>query len=254
MGLADGDSTHDADGSHCCCGTRCECAGCELHGPEPTSVPSWVDDASEAGPSTVSAPVHRRHGAHCTEACPTCVDYDGGIELPPLSSMPGVPSSSQTPAFTPSYLAAFYARAASLPAPPPLNRSSLDPTNVTIYPPGLFNRPRGASTTSLAEDEERPRAFGLVRIPKLEECCAGRCGCPEDSCGCGDKCVGCCMDGVEKLDSEDAGETSRENSVLPDGPRLSPSVSFARKSLDDAPRSPIVVSDAPALRSCCARP
>ncbi|KAL5535083.1 CUP2_2 [Sanghuangporus sanghuang] len=256
-GLANAHATSaDVGGSHCCCGTRCECAGCELHGPAPTSRPSWVDDPAEAGPSTVPAVIHGQHNTHCADDCSTCVDYDGGIELPPLSSIPGVPSTSQESP-TPSYLAAFYARAASLPAPPAKSRSSLDPTNVTIYPQGLFNRPRVMSESSAnldEEDEERPRAFGLVRIPKLEECCAGRCRCPEDSCGCGDMCDGCCMDDGEKDDTEDGGEDSRETSVLRVGPRLSPSVSFARKSLDDTPRSPAVVHDAPAPRACCARP
>lgn len=150
--------------SDCCCGHRCECAGCTKHDSQTAS--------AESGPST------RRpsHPDSCGHDCPTCVDHNGGVELP----MAGQSRST-------SFLDDFFARAATLPSPPPQSgrSTSLDPTNVTVYPPSLFAK--GAASI----DEQRGLAFGLVQIPKLE-CCGGKCSCPEGTCGCGDECGGCC--------------------------------------------------------------
>ncbi|KAI5120213.1 hypothetical protein M0805_000028 [Coniferiporia weirii] len=216
------------DDVNCCCGTRCECAGCRSHGTaDADNSGSWIEDATIAGPSTS----HNYLGTGGPELeqghraiCATCVDHDGGVELPPLSSVPGVALGSRAPA--PSFLDAFFARAASLPAPPPVYaRKSLDPTNVIVYPRGLFVREDRA-------EDERPRAFGLVRVPKLEECCEGRCGCNEGACDCGDACGGCCMDSGDSAPAESGGVGGEGSTALgSENARLSPSISFARQSI-----------------------
>ncbi|KIJ68846.1 hypothetical protein HYDPIDRAFT_147486 [Hydnomerulius pinastri MD-312] len=140
-------------GSGCTCGLRCACPGCVEHrGPEHAL---------------------KEHNA-CGEGCGHCVDHAAGIELPgqDLSSSGG------------SLVDIFFARAASLPNPPTIRRSGMDPGNVTVYPSELFS---GSSR----DVEERGVAFGLVKIPKLE-CCGGQCGCPSDGCQCGQSCNGCC--------------------------------------------------------------
>ncbi|KAF7795226.1 hypothetical protein EIP86_006376 [Pleurotus ostreatoroseus] len=152
-------------GTGCTCGFDCSCPGCVEHrGPE--HVEQDHDD--------------------CADTCSTCIDNQLGLELPTATPFGCVPSTSSTSA--PDFLEAFFAKAAAIPPPPPERAfaRTLDEAakNVTVYPALLFN---GESKTM----DERGRAFGLVRVPKLE-CCAGRCGCPGDSCGCGDSCDGCC--------------------------------------------------------------
>ncbi len=95
-----------------------------------------------------------------------------------------------------SYIDAFFATAASLPAPPPGRTGSLDPTNVLVYPRGIFG----------ASDVERRSLFGLVEVPKLQCSCPGGCGCPEGQCGCGEGCTGC-MPG--SVDEEEGGDGER---------------------------------------------
>ena len=165
--------TSPAQVSFCGCGLNCACVGCAQH-------------AKSHGPGSPttgrSVPVHR---ANCAHDCPTCVDQDGGVELP-----------GHKPQST--FLDQFFARAAALPSPPMASRArsaSLDPTNVFVYPPALLNAKE-------AERDVRGLAFGLVNIPKLE-CCGGKCSCPDDSCSCGNECNGCCAD-----DGDDKGEGS----------------------------------------------
>ncbi len=148
-------------GSGCTCGYDCNCPGCVEHrGPEHIS-----EDHSD-----------------CPDSCGTCVDNEHGIELP-TSSPFGTAYASKP---TLSVLDAFFARAATIPPPPPERAFALiiDPRNFTVYPSTLFSGPANLL-------EQRGPAFGLVRLPKLE-CCAGRCGCPGDTCGCGQNCDGCC--------------------------------------------------------------
>ncbi|KAI0791776.1 hypothetical protein C8Q75DRAFT_53308 [Abortiporus biennis] len=157
-------------GSGCCCGYRCTCPGCIEH----------------RGAENVS-----RGWNNCADGCGTCVDYEGGIELPSSNPSFAGPSSSKSISDTSSstsFIDTFFARAAKLPLPPPSTQRAvmLDPTNVTVYPKSLFS-----GEPKLLE--ERGTAFGLVRLPKLE-CCSGKCGCPGDTCACGDKCDGCCAE------------------------------------------------------------
>ncbi len=155
-------STSSSSDSDCCCGHRCECEGCTKHD-------------GQTGENLLSAHPPSPPDA-CGHDCPTCVDHNGGVELP----MTGHPPPS-------SFLDEFFARAATLPTPPPrqsARSTSLDPTNVIVYPPGLFTN----GTASI--DEQRGLAFGLVQVPKL--CCGGKCSCAEGVCGCGDECGGCC--------------------------------------------------------------
>ena len=148
-------------GSGCTCGFDCTCPGCVEH----------------RGPDHAS----KDHG-DCPE-CGDCVDNELGIELPTSTPFGGI-SSSNT--HVPDFLEAFFAKAASIPPPPPERAfaRTLDPMNITVYPMALFN---GEAKTL----GERGPSFGLVQLPKLE-CCAGRCGCPGDSCACGQNCDGCC--------------------------------------------------------------
>ncbi|KLO11301.1 hypothetical protein SCHPADRAFT_480438 [Schizopora paradoxa] len=140
-------STRDDD---CCCGHRCECEGCTKHDTQTTT-----QTQTQSGPSSHRAS-SSSHPASCGHDCPTCVDHIGGVELP----VPGQQSRS------PSFLDDFFARAATLPSPPPQSArsTSLDPTNVTVYPPSLFSKKGGSSSL----DEQRGLAFGLVQVPKLE--------------------------------------------------------------------------------------
>lgn len=144
-------------GSGCSCGLTCTCPGCVEH----------------RGAAFVS-----KDFRDCKDGCGTCVD-ESLRELP-------IPGASNPAAGPSSFIDAFFAQAASLPLPPTqrAQRINLDPTNVTVYPSGLFS-------AESKDRGERGAAFGLVKLPKLS-CCAGRCGCPGDSCGCGTGCQGCC--------------------------------------------------------------
>ncbi|KAI0327246.1 hypothetical protein GY45DRAFT_1327842 [Cubamyces sp. BRFM 1775] len=185
----------------CCCGMNCACPGCVKHRGE-THASKDFEDCSEG-------------------SCGICVDNEGGIELPatafaashggfvsssrlshtsaPSSLSPSHPVTSASSESlraasnndvvakpSPSFIDAFFARAAALPPPPPsrVRPGSLDPTNVLVYPPDLFSGDAGRR-------KERGAAFGLIEVPKLECHCPGGCGCPEGRCGCGDSCTGC---------------------------------------------------------------
>ncbi|THH09409.1 hypothetical protein EW145_g2038 [Phellinidium pouzarii] len=126
----------------CCCGTRCECAGCSLHGvPRHDDSGSWMEESTHARASTSQPTSASQAHADNAQDCPTCVDYDRGVELPPLS---GVSVTSGRRASVPSFLDLFFARAASLPAPPSTpTRKTFDPTNVVVYPRSLFMREDG---------------------------------------------------------------------------------------------------------------
>jgi hypothetical protein len=142
-------------GSGCTCGVHCGCPGCVEH--------RGAEYASK----------DRRD---CADGCGTCVDHQSGVAL----------SNSESGT---NFLDKFFARAATLPAPP-VNRKmgfgmDLDPMNVMVYP------------DAARDAGERGVAFGLVNIPKLE-CCGGRCGCPDGTCGCGKSCQGRCADHVGK--------------------------------------------------------
>lgn len=147
-------------GSGCTCGFKCNCPGCVEH--------RGVEHVSQ-------------HFRDCQDGCGTCVD-ESTAELPSGSTPAGSSGS------TPSFIDAFFARAATVPLPPTQRAQSLniDPTNVTVYPTNLF----GPQSRHL---ERRGAAFGLVQVPKLR-CCAGKCGCPGGACGCGAECRGCCDD------------------------------------------------------------
>lgn len=198
-------------GSGCCCGFRCTCPGCVEH--------RGADHAAKD---------HK----DCPDQCGTCVDYDGGIELPSLSAQTG---SSSAVDKTPSFIDAFFARAAATVPLPPSQRVTgvaLDPTNVVVYPTSLFS---GENKNM----EERGAAFGLIRLPKLE-CCAGKCGCPEGSCGCGTSCDGC-------GEKHDGGSDSCCSSSAPTNVALTSPMQNA-----DAMSSVAVLAPLPASgRSCC---
>lgn len=155
-------------GTGCTCGFDCTCPGCVEH----------------RGPS------HAEKSSHdCPDSCSTCIDHHHGIELPTVTALGIVASSSSSSSF----IDAFFARAFANIPPPPAQRAfaiNLDPTNVTVYPKSLFDD----EARNLGE---RGPAFGLVQLPKLE-CCNGRCGCPGESCGCGESCNGCCSDHHEE--------------------------------------------------------
>jgi hypothetical protein len=290
----------------CCCGARCECVGCKLHNAlqagSGASSPdrSWVDvdgDDSQPGPSTamqwsasasgtatssglgassvrarstVHARAHEREHEHsgegCGPDCPTCVDYEGSIELPSLGSLPGyahVPR--QVP---PSFLKEYFERSngagsrdnvgicvgASTSTSHQRARSSTItytthlPTHGSSFP---FEWPStcastqaGPSTRSASSrytyDQHRPLGIVDERFPtappKLEECCSGRCGC-RDTCRCGEKCDGCCLEDVD-VESEEGIEERDERGHVEDvirdeGTRQrmtrSPSVSYTRQ-------------------------
>ena len=193
------------DEAGCCCGRQCACPGCVVH--------RGVDHAA-------------KDVADCTDGeCRTCVDHDGGITLPEhvvaysqgrgytTSSAAPLPSSLSASASSSSMhtssvsgssartsrdrrqsvscIDAFFATAASLPAPPPGRPKVLDPTNVLLYPLGV-----------LSGDPETRSLFGLVELPKLQCNCPGGCGCPEGQCGCGDGCTGCGSSHAENEEQE----------------------------------------------------
>ncbi|KAG6902991.1 hypothetical protein C0995_008564 [Termitomyces sp. Mi166 len=189
-------------GSGCTCGFQCACPGCIEHrGPE---------HASSARKD-------------CADGCGTCVDYASGIALPTASNSAASSSTSN-------FLDRFFARAASLPAPP-TNRKigvgvALDPMNIMVYPEVALS------------DSDRAAAFGLVTIPKLE-CCGGICGCPEGTCGCGKACSGCCKDHFPGQDRPSIRTEEKEESTEP---QVIPAV--AADTVEPAP------SMAP-VRNCC---
>ncbi|CAL1697351.1 unnamed protein product [Somion occarium] len=194
-------------GSGCCCGFRCTCPGCVEHrGPEHAS----------------------KDHEDCPDGCATCVDYEGGIELPAVHSHHSTSASSsgshdslesRTGLGTTgvgigssgtNFVDSFFARAAASvplpPAPPQRARNgTLNPGDTTVYPSMLF-------ASGSKHLEERGPAFGLVRLPKLK-CCSGRCGCPDGSCGCAKSCEGC-ADDVEHL--HDHGKPSSPSSSAVD--------------------------------------
>jgi hypothetical protein len=160
-------------GTGCSCDFECACPGCVEH-----RVPSSSTETQE-GPNLRS----------CSDDCPHCVDRLGGVALPEPDS----------PSQRPSIIESFLNRMPSLP-PPPKNRSAhIDPTNVTVFPAGLFSVDLGGPGNG--EQQEKARsAWGLVDIPRLE-CCGGACGCPDGRCGCGSSCAGCCVEGDDPSDS-----------------------------------------------------
>jgi len=156
-------------GTGCNCGLHCACPGCVKH----------------RGDQYAS-----KDFDNCDDGCGTCVDHEGEPELPIM----GQPERSGSSAPT-SFIDAFFARAATLPLPPNARTSSLDATNVTIYPSTVF-------TGAPREREERGAAFGLVALPPLKCGCSGGCGCPEGQCTCGDGCSGCCDDSRMEVDPQ----------------------------------------------------
>ncbi|KAI0757645.1 hypothetical protein C8Q80DRAFT_1134738 [Daedaleopsis nitida] len=200
-------STPSLEEAGCCCGTQCSCPGCLMHRGAEHAAKDYAD---------------------CTDGeCRTCVDHEGGYALPEhllAYSQGGLASSSSNVAPIPPLLAAssssasvsapgrdrrpsvscidaFFATAASLPAPPPGRTGALDPTNVLVYPKGVLAG--NAGTRSL---------FGLVELPKLQCNCPGGCGCPEGQCACGDGCTGC---GSAHEEVEEEAAASASASVLP---------------------------------------
>ena len=182
----------------------------------------------------------------CTDGeCRTCVDNEGGYALPenvlaysqggfassssvsnaPLTQLPASSSSASASTAQPgrdrrqsvSCIDAFFATAASLPAPPPGRTGTLDPTNVLVYP-----------RVVLSGDAETRSLFGLIELPKLQCNCPGGCGCPEGQCGCGDGCTGCAPGHEEEEEEEEDRAEEQER--------------------DDVPAS---VSAAAPVRSCC---
>ncbi|KAJ7226115.1 hypothetical protein GGX14DRAFT_556863 [Mycena pura] len=141
-------------GSGCTCGLECACPGCVEHrGPE---------YADKDRPS-------------CTDGCGTCVDARAEIAfLGAGASGYEAPSAN---AFT-SIIDQFFARAATLPAPPSNRKTGFDPTNVAVY----------------------PTALSLVSLPKLE-CCGGQCACPEGSCRCEHRSGPACIDSASPAKS-----------------------------------------------------
>ncbi|KAH7101255.1 hypothetical protein BKA62DRAFT_704055 [Auriculariales sp. MPI-PUGE-AT-0066] len=125
----------------CSCGEGCQCPGCIEH----------------RGLEALSS----------DEACPTsCTACFSCVISSPSSVLPSLPHrGSRSPE-------------------PPLNKDkprspfALDPTNVTIYSPTVW------------QNDAAARAVGLVKVPKL--CCGGKCACPPGQCRCLDDCCGCC--------------------------------------------------------------
>lgn len=164
-------------GTGCSCGFECACPGCVEHCVPP------LQEGSDL--------------RSCSDDCPHCVDRLEGTLLsedePPLrrSSFEGT-------------IERLLARAVNLP-PPPRNRSAgIDPTNVIVFPAGLFSVDFSSSSGSGKQEEARS-AWGLVDIPKLE-CCAGACGCPDGRCTCGNSCAGCCVEGDTSSSSSESAE------------------------------------------------
>lgn len=168
-------------GTGCSCGFECACPGCVEH---------------RVSPSQESSNLRS-----CSDDCPHCVDRLGGIALPE-------PESASRPPSIGSAIEAFLSRAANLP-PPPKNRSAgIDPTNITVFPPGLFSLDFDGPIDSGRQEKARS-VWGLVEIPKLE-CCAGACGCPDGRCGCGNSCAGCCVEGDAPPDSSNGSSALAE--------------------------------------------
>ncbi|KAF9780539.1 hypothetical protein BJ322DRAFT_1083595, partial [Thelephora terrestris] len=157
-------------GTGCSCGFECACPGCVEH-----RVPSSSTETQES-PNLRS----------CSDDCPHCVDRLGGVALPEPDSL------SQRPSIIESFLN-------RMPSLPQKNRSAhIDPTNVTVFPAGLFSVDLGGPGNG--EQQEKARsAWGLVDIPRLEYC-GGACGCPDGRCGCGNSCAGCCVEGDDPSD------------------------------------------------------
>lgn len=178
-------------GTGCCCGVQCACPGCVQHRGQAHTSPDFKD---------------------CKDGCGTCVDNEGGIELPVTSVFGRVQDSSSLSGGAHAsgsgskYLDAFLACAAQLPPPSGVRNAarSFDPMNVTVYPHTLFST-RHDNTHA---NTEQARAFGLITIPKLQCGCRGRCGCPEGQCACGDACDGC-GEGHEGEDVDAAVDGSR---------------------------------------------
>ncbi|KAF9642502.1 hypothetical protein BDM02DRAFT_2077679 [Thelephora ganbajun] len=162
-------------GTGCSCGFECACPGCKEHRVPPSSMTTQEGSYLES----------------CPDDCAHCVDRLGGVALPqhePVSWQPSFGGVIET----------FLSRAASLPPPPKNRPADIDPTNVTVFPVGLFFVDLGRSSDLLGgnggRQEEARSAWGLVDVPKLERC-GGACGCPDGRCGCGTSCAGCCVEG-----------------------------------------------------------
>lgn len=113
-------------------------------------------------------------------ACPGCAEHRG---IDALASSESCPTSCSScfnciVSTAPAIQDWIEATAAGLPEPPPSRKIALDPTNVTVYPPIVW------------QNEAAARAAGLVKVPAL--CCGGKCGCPPNACACLDDCCGCC--------------------------------------------------------------
>ena len=166
-------------GTGCSCGFECACPGC----------------AENRIPSLSAAPPETSRIRSCPDDCPHCVDRLGGVALPE----PG--PASKRHSFG-GIVDPFLSHAANLP-PPPKNRSvDIDPTNITVFPVGLFSVDLSGSSDGIRQGKARS-AWGLVDIPKLE-CCGGACGCPDDGCVCRNSCVGCCVEGDDPRGSSDS--------------------------------------------------
>ena len=168
-------------GTGCSCGFECACPGCIEH-----RVPLSSTTAQE------------QSGLRpCSDGCAHCVDRLGGVALPEpeqVSQQPPPRGAIET----------FLSRAANLPPPPKNRPADIDPTNITVFPPGLFSVDLGGMVDPFGGNggrQERARsAWGLIDVPKLE-CCGGACGCPDGGCRCGTSCAGCCVEGDAPSDS-----------------------------------------------------
>ncbi|PIL29928.1 transcription factor [Ganoderma sinense ZZ0214-1] len=166
----------------CCCGVQCACPGCVQHRGEEHAAKDMGDcedgecrtcvdhDGGIALPEHALAFSQGRYAATSTISNPTSASAfkSAAVPAPPLLS----PSSSsgsahgrpQGASTSTSYIDAFFATAASLPAPPPgRSMGSLDPTSVLVYPRGIF----------VNGDAGRRSLFGLVEVPKLQCSCPG---------------------------------------------------------------------------------
>lgn len=168
-------------GTGCSCGFECACPGCIEHRVPPSSTATQEDSNLR----------------FCSEGCAHCVDRLGGVALPEPEPV------SQQPPFR-GIIETFLSRAASLPQPPKNRPADIDPTNITVFPAGLFSVDFGGPSDPFAgnggRQEKARSAWGLVDVPKLE-CCGGACGCPDGRCGCGTSCAGCCVEGDAPSDS-----------------------------------------------------
>ncbi len=155
-------STSSSSDSDCCCGHRCECEGCTKHD-------------GQTGENLLSAHPPSPPDA-CGHDCPTCVDHNGGVELP----MTGHPPPS-------SFLDEFFARAATLPTP---TTSSVG----AKHKPGSHERYR-IPTRLIYERHRFYRRAARARVrpgASAKAMLRGKCSCAEGVCGCGDECGGCC--------------------------------------------------------------